>query len=218
MGKIYLSEFKKLAKNGIAYIPIGTIEWHGNVLPIETDFLVAQKICEKLNKIYPGYILPPFYMGAYGKDIINGQEMRGMDRKLGKKLVGNIYFLEGEKLIQVLRCLIENLKAQGFTKIIIITGHGGSNQEAVLNEISDIESVIAIDPYEPVSIHHADEGEISVFWACYPNEQKKALKDKDIINYYGYDPLEKSSLKYGQELLNIMIGTTKEKVRKFVGK
>lgn len=215
---ISLNEFKKLAEKGIAYIPIGTIEWHGNVSPIETDFLVAQKICELLAEEYPGYILPPFYMGAYGKDIIDGQEMRGMDRKLGKKLAGNVYFLEADLLMKVLNSLIDNLKNQGFTKIIIVSGHGGSNQDMVLEEINKIKNVLTIDPYESVNIHHADEGETSIFWACYPEEQTKSTQDGDLVNYYGHDPLEKSSLGYGQELLNKMLESIKEKIRKFIEK
>jgi len=216
MKTTYLDEFKELAQEGIAYIPLGTIEWHGNVTPIETDFLVAQKICEELSNEIPGYILPPFYMGAYGKDIIDGQEMRGMGRKLKKKLSGSIYFLEGGLFTNVLKSLIENLKNQGYNKIILITGHGGGNQTAVLEEIGKIDGVLTIDPYEPVTIHHADEGETSVFWACYPDEQSKATKDEDLINYYSHDPLEKSSLQYGQELLSKMLESAKEKIAKFI--
>lgn len=218
MKTTYLFKFKELAKKGIAYIPVGTIEWHGNVTPIETDFLVAEKLCQLISVDFSGYILPPLYMGAYGKDIIDGQEMRGMERKLKKKLAGSIYFLENSLFISVLISLIENLKKQGFKKIIVITGHGGGNQATVLEEISKIDGVLTIDPYKPVTIHHADEGETSVFWACYPDEQSKSNKDDDLTNYYGHDPLEKSSLKYGQELLVKMLKNAKEKVEEFLKK
>lgn len=217
---IYLNKFEKLAQNKVAYIPIGTIEWHGNYSPIETDLLVAKKLCEEISKEYPGYVLPPFYMGAYGREIIDGQEMRGMERKLKKKLVGSIYFLETDLLKKVLESLIENLKQQGFSKIVVITGHGGSNQTEILNRIGEIDGVLAIDPYEPVTIHHANEGEISVLWACYPKEERKArsmAKDDNLINYYGHDPIEKSSLEYGKGLLEKMLKSIREKVSDFLG-
>lgn len=216
---IYLNEFEKLAKNKVAYIPIGTIEWHGNYSPIETDIMVAQKICEEVSKEYPGYVLPPFYMGAYGRDIIDGQEMRGMERKLKKKLAGSIYFLKNDLLVKVLDSLIDNLKQQGFSKVVVITGHGGGNQTEVLNKIGEIDGVLAIDPYDPVAIHHADEGEISVLWACYPEEEKKArsmTKDNDLVNYYGHNPIEKSSLEYGRGLLEKMLKSAKGKVVNFL--
>lgn len=217
-----LKEFEDLAEKGIAYIPIGTIEWHGDHLPIETDFLIAEKNCQILSGEFPGYILPPFYMGAYGHEIIDGQDMWGMDRKLKKKLFGNLYFLESDLLTEVLNSLVSNLEKQGFDKIIIVTGHGGSNQTDVLGEIAKSDKVLTINPYDTVSSHHADEGETSVFWACYPEEEAKGRsvitpKDDDLTNHYGYDPLEKSSLALGKKYLDKMILAAEEKVKSFLG-
>jgi creatinine amidohydrolase/Fe(II)-dependent formamide hydrolase-like protein len=111
------------------------------------------------------------------------------------------------------------LKQQGFLKIVVIAGHNCANQTEVLNRISEIDDVLSIDPYEPVSIRHADEGEISVLWACYPEEEEKARsmeRDVDLINYYGHDPIEKSSLEYGKGLLKEMLKSAKEKVKDFL--
>jgi creatinine amidohydrolase/Fe(II)-dependent formamide hydrolase-like protein len=44
MKTTYLKEFINYATKKVAFVPVGTLEWHGNHLPIETDFLVAQKI------------------------------------------------------------------------------------------------------------------------------------------------------------------------------
>jgi len=221
MKTIYLKEFEELAKRGVAYIPLGTIEWHGDHLPIETDFLIAQKICEELNKDFPGYILPPFYMGAYGHEVIDGQDMWGMDRKLKKKLLGNVYFLESDLLVKTINSLISNLKKQGFNKIIVVTGHGGGTQTDCLKEIAKNENVLTINPYDAIASHHADETETSIFWACFPQEEGRGRsfetpKDDDLTNHYGYDPLPKSSLKLGQELLAKMMVMVKEKCKHFL--
>lgn len=219
MKTTYLEEFEKLADNKVAYIPIGTIEWHGNYLPIETDFLIAEKICKNLSDEFSGYVLPPLYLGAYGGENIDGNEMRGMDRKLKKKLAGNLYFLESGILLKILKTLIDNLREQGFSKIIIVTGHGGSNQESVLEKIAEDEKVLIINPYAETNIHHADEGEISVFWACFNEDEVKARsmpKDDDLSNYYGYDPLQKSSLTLGNRYLSEMLKSAKEETRKFL--
>ena len=216
MKTIYLKEFKELVEKEIAFIPLGTVEWHGNYLPIETDFLVADKICQDLAKNFGGYVLPPFYMGGYSAAIIDGVEMRGMDKKLGKKLYGSVYFLESDLFVKILSSLIDNLKQQGFKKIVLVTGHGGDSQEAALKQVEEKNDCLVINPYDGVSIHHADEGEISIFWACYPEEEQKARsaqRDEDLTNYYSYDPIEKSSLALGNDLLGKMLELSRNRIK-----
>jgi creatinine amidohydrolase/Fe(II)-dependent formamide hydrolase-like protein len=72
MKTTYLNEFIDHSKNKLVFVPMGTIEWHGNHLPVETDFLVAQKICEILSKRTKGYVLPPIYLGTSRERIVGG--------------------------------------------------------------------------------------------------------------------------------------------------
>lgn len=72
METTYLKEFIDYSKKKVVFIPIGTIEWHGNHLPVETDFLVAQKICEILSQKTKGYVLPPIYLGTSRERFIGG--------------------------------------------------------------------------------------------------------------------------------------------------
>jgi creatinine amidohydrolase len=219
MKTTYLDEFESLLNTKIAYIPIGTIEWHGNYLPLETDFLIAENLCQKVSEEIVGYVLPPIYMGGYGSDLVDGVLMRGMDRKLKKKLLGNIFFLDSETLIKLLKSIVKNLQDQGFSKIIVLTGHGGSGQKLALNKVFEEERVLVVDPYDEVKAHHADEGEISILWACSHGEESRARsmpKDKDLIEYYGYDPIEKASLELGDKYRNIMIKATINKIEEFV--
>lgn len=103
METTYLKEFINLVKNKIAYIPIGTIEWHGNHLPIETDFMVAYKICELLSKKNPGYVLPPIYLGTDRQRKVNGKKYIGMNSRLRKELPGSIYYLKPKLLLETLK-------------------------------------------------------------------------------------------------------------------
>lgn len=222
MKTIYLKEFAKLAQKGIAYIPIGTVEWHGNYLPVEADFLVAQKICNLVSEDFPGYVLPPIYFGTGKSERIDGQEMRGMDRKLKKILPGNVYFLKPKLLENILQSLVDNLTKQGFKKIIIITGHGGSTQKATLEAIAANDQVLCIYPYESIEgVHHADKNETSIFWACYPEEEAKAKNimpsaNDDLTNYYGYNPFSKSSIALGNKCLKIIVKNSKEQIKDFL--
>ncbi|MDP1884615.1 MAG: creatininase family protein [Candidatus Moranbacteria bacterium] len=212
--KTYLKDFEKMAKRGIAYLPIGTLEWHGNHLPIETDYMVAVKLCEMLAKKKPGYILPPMYLGTDKSGIVRGKKLFGMDRHLGKKLPGSMYYLEPALLEKVITSLVITLGKQGFKKIIIVTGHGGAKHVETLFKVAKKQgNIIFMNPYQDLSIHvrHADEYETSILWACYPEEKIISRKMKipasdDCFRYYGCDPRKKASLAIGRKILKEMIG------------
>ncbi len=220
MQTTYLKEFKSFSQNKIAYVPLGTIEWHGNHLPVETDFLVAQKICEVLSKKIKGYVLPPIYLGTDRERKIGSKKLVGMNSKLGKELDGSLYYLKPTTLFLMIEGLINNLSKQGFSKIYIITGHGGSKHIEVLEKIEKkYKNVIFYNPYKNLSIHagHADEYETSLFWACYPEEETKSRKIKinssdDFIKYKGYDVREKASLSVGRKMLDEIIKNFSKKI------
>ncbi len=221
--KTYLKYFEKMSKRGIAYLPVGTLEWHGNHLPIETDFLIAVKLCEELARRVPGYILPPVYLGSGTKKKINGKWLIGMDKYLKKKLAGNLYYLEPEFFAEVLVRLGKNLMNQGFRKIFVVTGHGGTGQTTALALAKKkLKNLVILNPYHSdLSVHigHADEYETSIFWACYPEEEKKSRNIKipdsdDCFRYYGYDPRKKASLAIGKRLLKEIIEDCLKVVKK----
>lgn len=210
----YLKDFEKMSKKGIAYLPMGTLEWHGNHLPIETDYLIAVKLCEMLAKKIPGYILPPIYLGTDKSGIIRGKKLFGMDRHLGKFLPGSIYYLEPGHFLNAIIDLVKSFKAQGFRKIFIVTGHAGSGHiEALKRVVKKESSVYLINPFEklPSEMGHADEYETSLFWTCYPKEEKISRRRKipasdDCFRFYGYDPRKKASFALGRKILKEMIG------------
>lgn len=205
----YLKDFKKMTKKGAAYIPLGTLEWHGNHLPIETDYLIAVWLCEQIAKKKPGYILPPLYLGTDKQKIVKGQKLVGMDRHLEKKLTGNIYYLEPTLFERMLTALVKNLIDHGFKRIYGIAAHTGSGQIAALARVSrKIPELKVINPWENLSIdmEHAEENETSVFWVCYPEEEKKIRKIKvpksdDCFRFYGRDVRKGASVTLGKKLL-----------------
>lgn len=205
----------------MVFAPIGTIEWHGNHLPVETDFLVAQKIGEILSRKTKGYVLPPIYLGTSRERTIGGgKKFIGMNAFLKKELKGNLYYLKPNLLFALISGLVDNLIKQGFDKICIITGHGGIKQVEVLKKIENkYKNVIILNPYENLSVqvHHADENETSLFWACYPEEEMKSRiikidSNDDFVKYQGYDVREKASLKLGKKLLAEVIKNLSNKI------
>lgn len=220
--KTYLKDFEKMAKKGIAYIPLGTLEWHGNHLPIETDYLVAVKLCEMLAEKKPGYILPPIYLGTDKHKIVKNQKLIGIDRHLGKKLPGSLYYLEPALFEKMLMSLVKNLIAYGFKRIYGLAAHTGGGQMASLARVAKkTPELKIINPWENISIDmkHAEENETSVFWACYPEEEKKSRRIKipasdDCFRYYGYDPRKRASLALGKKILKEAIGDCLKKINK----
>lgn len=221
MKTTYLKEFVDYSAKKIAFVPVGTLEWHGNHLPIETDFLVAQKICELLNKKIRAYVLPPIYLGTDGEKIIGGKRFIGMNSRFSKELQGSVYYLKPTLLFSMVQGLVDNLVKQGFTKICIVTGHAGSKQIEVLEKIeSKNKNAVLLNPFKnlSVNVHHADEYETSLFWACYPEEEVKSRKikiksDDDLFTYKGYDPREKASLKLGNSMLKEIVANLNQKIK-----
>ena len=222
MKTTYLKEFADYSRKNIVFVPLGTIEWHGNHLPVETDFLVAQKICEILAEKKKGYCLPPIYLGTDKERKAGGKKFIGMDARLGKDLPGSLYYLKPHVLSAMIQGLIDSLAKQGFRKVYLVTGHGGSKQIEVLEKIAKKnKSVRLLNPYNFLSVHshHADEYEMALFWACYPEEESKSRKTKisdsdDYFKYHGYDPRKKASLQIGKKMFAEIITKLDKKLAK----
>jgi creatinine amidohydrolase len=207
----YLKDYKG---NKIAYLPVGTFEWHGNHLPLETDVIVAESIAERLSKEIAGFVMPGIYLGtdkeAKGKI--------GMEKYIGKKLYGGIYYLEPKFAYKMFEAVVKNLIKDDFEKIVVITGHAGSKQKEALAKLAkNYKEVIYINPFEYIDWEnntnlgkHAGIIETSLFWACRPEEETISREihipdNDDYFVWYGQDPREKSSAVKGQKILDEMI-------------
>ncbi|MBN1819468.1 MAG: creatininase family protein, partial [Prolixibacteraceae bacterium] len=73
-------EFRSIiAKTPIAYLPLGTIEWHGEHLPLGADGLQSKGFFEILALEAGGIVLPMYFLGPDSKKSVNGEELIGMD-------------------------------------------------------------------------------------------------------------------------------------------
>jgi creatinine amidohydrolase len=207
--------------NEIVYIPLGTLEWHSEHLPIETDFMIAKKICEILSEKSKGYILPPMYLGTDREENKNGVILHGMNIHLNKILEGSLYYIKPSVFNDMISSLVFNLKEQGFKKIVIVTGHAGSAHRTVLEQIEkDNHEVVYINVYEGIgqgrNLHAAKE-ETSLFWALYPEEEKIARSkninpDNDLNKLVGFDVISVSSGEFGKEVLDKVLSNIELKL------
>ena len=74
-------EFReKLAQAPVAYLPVGTLEWHGEHLPIGADGIQSQEFFKLLAEEVGGMVLPMLFLGPDGAETVDGKVLYGMDR------------------------------------------------------------------------------------------------------------------------------------------
>lgn len=107
-------ELKALAGRGaLPVLPIGSLEQHGPHLPVWTDSFLAHELAvaaAKLATDIPAIVLPPLWTGLSEHHLP----------------FGGTITLDHATLHAVLRCVVRSLQAQGFTRLLILNGHGGN--------------------------------------------------------------------------------------------
>lgn len=125
---------ERLAHAPIAYLPLGTLEWHGEHNPLGADGLQAFHFFELLARDVGGIVLPMLFMGP---DCIRpaaaGGELYGMDvcpfdgkqRYADQPLAGSCYWLPESLFADLLHAVFKQIARAGF-KIVVAHGHGPS--------------------------------------------------------------------------------------------
>ena len=178
-------EFRKLqSANPVCYLPLGTVEWHGEQNALGLDAIKAHALCVMAARKTGGIVHPPVYGGLgglpYPATVVMEDEMTWQS---------NIVKPWIKKL-----CM--EIHRQGFKAIVIVTGHYGHNQQIMVREIAANMSqrlqipVLGNAEYwfaqkEGYWGDHAGIGETSVLMYLYPElvDRERILEDPD----YGVD-------------------------------
>ena len=167
-------ELKALAERGaLPILPIGSLEQHGPHLPVWTDSFLAHELAiaaARLATDIPAVVLPPLWTGLSEHHLP----------------FGGTISLDHATLHAVLRCVVRSLRAQGFSRLLILNGHGG-NIEPLAVSVRELAHEFGIPvvtttwpnvaPVEvaqalttQAGIMHACEGETSLWLALAPEE------------------------------------------------
>ncbi|MFO8020577.1 MAG: creatininase family protein [Promethearchaeia archaeon] len=113
-------EFQEMAekKDSIVLIPIGCIEEHGPHLPINTDGIIAEKMCKHVAK---------------ETDIILGPTVRFGVSRTTQGFPGTLEF-RVETLKSLMYDIVYSYATQEIKNIVIFTWHGGTSHSTVLRE------------------------------------------------------------------------------------
>jgi creatinine amidohydrolase len=144
----------------VAYVPLGLLEWHGDHLPLGTDFLKISGIALAAARRTSGVVLPPIYLGRPGFG----------------SFAGTMVFSE-DLVYRLLTEVFEQLQKCGFKVIVVLTGHYGPVQvDLVKRAAADYSgrtglAILAQPEYEgidPPPADHAGKWETSFSLALYP--------------------------------------------------
>ncbi len=101
-----------VATDRVCVVPFGILEKHGDHLPLGTDMMIASAVAEKAAAIEPVVLFPDYLLG----------QNSGV-----KHWPGSVAF-SGETQLRMLKEICQEIRRNGFNKIIILNGHGGNNE------------------------------------------------------------------------------------------
>jgi creatinine amidohydrolase len=217
------SEFQdRLKKAPIAYLPLGTLEWHSSHLPLGSDSLQSQTFFIKLAQRVGGIVLPPLFLGPDEAKEIDGHEYYGMDicgysPNAPQQLKGSAYWISSDLFLMLLEALLKQLHRAGF-KIVVAHGHGPSTQLVIennkrLSKKFDL-TIMTVwrdkgqrDPDMEFQYDHAAMNETSIMMALHPDlvhmENLSKDKKKKPLAIIGKDPRIHASAKHGENIIRL---------------
>ena len=105
-------QFTALAANEkLCILPIACLERHGDHLPFGTDGLIVHHIACKAAELEPCVVFPTHWFGQIHEDAC---------------FPGAIA-LPSRLTLEILEALLNQIARNGFSKILILNGHGGNN-------------------------------------------------------------------------------------------
>jgi creatinine amidohydrolase len=128
---------KRLAARPIAYLPLGTLEWHGEHLPLGSDAIQSEGLMIECARRFGGIVMPPIHLGPdRARPAGEGKMLYGMDYAASttppRQLDGSCYWVPKGLHLLVVDAVLEQLKRAGF-RAVFADGHGPSRSSWVEN-------------------------------------------------------------------------------------
>jgi creatinine amidohydrolase len=132
----------ELQATPVAYLPFGLLEWHGPHLPLGVDSFNAEAVAARAAEQTGGLIMPTVYCGTERERPPNVLDDLGFERDtwvVGMDFPRNSLpsMYASEEIFALM--VRENLRltaVMGFKILVIISGHGATNQIETLRRIA----------------------------------------------------------------------------------
>ena len=110
-----------IAGRPVAYLPLGTIEWHGEHLPVGLDALTAHGVCVAAARTDGGIVYPPLYYGTGGDHAL---------------YPWTVMTAGPHELDALLALTLSRLQAFGVRLAVLFSGHFAPAQLAMIERIA----------------------------------------------------------------------------------
>ncbi len=206
---------ERLAERPVGYLPMGTIEWHGQQNPLGSDALISGELFARAARELGGIVFPPLFLGpdrAWRQD--DGSLLVGMDYAdvtvPHQQLTGSCYWVSEGLFLQILEAVIGQAARAGFACIVAV-GHGPSRGAFCGHAkgwerqfgIHLVGATYRMDDGWATQVDHAAKNETSLMMAAHPDWVDLGELDANRENWPmgvgGEDPRD-SSAEYGEEL------------------
>jgi len=195
---------KRLSKAPLVYVPVGSLEYHGDHLAIGNDSLKMEALCIDAAKISGGVVFPAIFTAGVG----------GLTR-FGKKyrFEGGIALRE-ELVKELLLAVLEGLEKNGFKAAVLVTGHTPAGQVKLMYEAANAYNkrgkMLVVGTKDNAFANkwgytsdHAAKWETSLLWHFYPELVDITRLPKDVSiraeGVGGMDPRIHASPALGEE-------------------
>jgi creatinine amidohydrolase len=217
------SEFQdRLKKAPIAYLPLGTLEWHSLHLPLGSDSLQSQTFFIKLAQRVGGVVLPPLFLGPDEVKKVDDFEYYGMDifgysPKTPQQLKGSAYWIPSDLFLMLFEAVLKQIRRAGF-RIVVAHGHGPSVNLVIennrkLSKKFDL-TILTVwrgkgqrNPDLEFQYDHAAMNETSIMMALHPDlvhmENLSKDRKKKPLAIIGKDPRIYASAKLGEKIVQL---------------
>jgi len=121
---------RRLAQRSVAYLPMGTLEWHGEHLPLGSDAIQSENLMVHCARRFGGIVLPPIHLGPDRSAVQpDGSQLIGMDTAdvttPHRRLDGSCYWISDGMFELLIDAILLQVKRAGFAAVFA-DGHGPS--------------------------------------------------------------------------------------------
>ncbi len=215
---------ERLRAAPIAYLPLGTLEWHGRHLPIGSDGLQSQGFFCALAREAGGIVLPMLFLGPDRVKEVDGRTFYGMDtaKTNGQdgeplQLAGSAYWVPDGLFLQMLEAILTQLKRAGF-RVVVAHGHGPSTNH-FREHIPEWEKRFGLRLFQcwrednsdglGIQCDHAAANETSLVMALRPELVQMGNLPKDLsvwpVSIGGDDPRTQASPERGKKAIELNV-------------
>lgn len=214
----------RLKERPVAYLPLGTLEWHGHHLPLGVDAHISQALLERCARAHGGVLLPPLHLGPDRvRTDAQGHQLVGMDfdetTDPPERLPGNAYWVPDEFFESLVLHLLRRLERAG-VKGVFADGHGPSRWQWAANLENwgrDVGlTLVGVTPEREKTwrsqIDHAARNETALMLAARPELVDLTEADPPARGVAGAPPIEATS-EEGEEILRTSVERVGEWLR-----